>query len=130
MIDYSVWVKFYGAVNQIASLDAVLFFLREFRTQKKKNGIVFYDRQKNVQALLDLEITAEERERIIDALDLPNYYKGPKPDGVRIGAEYWEFGTCVKGKQVYVKLSLGFLDGPVACFSFHRAERTIKYPYK
>lgn len=123
-------MKFHEVVSQIASVDAVAFFLLGFQTLKEKHGIVFYNRRKNVQALLDLEITAEEREKIIDSLAVQNYYKGPKPDGVKIGAEYWEFGACIKGKQVYIKLSQGLPNGPVACFSFHSAERIIRYPYK
>ena len=113
-----------------SSVEEIEFFLYEFRTLKKKYGIIFYDRKKNNQGLLDLEISAKEREKILDELTAIDYYRGPKPDMVSIGGEYWEFGKKIKGKEVYIKISMGFDNEAVACFSFHQAERKINYPYK
>ena len=115
---------------KIAQPDEVGYFLQVFHQTKSENGIVFLDRQKNVQALLDLDISATEREAIIDSLEIRNYYKGPRNDGVRIGGEFWEFGVVVNGMEVYVKLSIGIVEGPVLCFSFHPSERRITYPYR
>lgn len=114
----------------IVSPEKVQHFLQDFQKTKSQNGMVFLDRQKNLQALLDLEIDVAEREATIDRLSYQNYYKGPRPDGVRPGREFWEFGTEVKGQEVYVKLALGIVDGPVLCYSFHPAERAIRYPYQ
>ena len=111
-------------------LDEIAFFLTGFRALKEKYGIIFYQRKKNAQALLDLEITAKERIKILDSLLATDYYKGPRPDGVISGAEFWEFGKTVKGCEVYIKISLGKDDEPVKCYSFHPAERKIKYPYR
>ncbi|MEZ4777083.1 MAG: toxin [Bacteroidia bacterium] len=116
--------------RNIPNLEEIDYFLYGFRALKKKFGMIIYDRRKNFKALLDLEITAEEREHILDNLSARDYYKGPKPDGVRIGAMYWEFGTMVNGTEVYIKISKGLGNQAVACFSFHPAERKIKYPYK
>ncbi|MFK7925153.1 MAG: toxin [Bacteroidia bacterium] len=114
----------------IVSPEKVQHFLQDFVTTKNQNGMVFLDRQKNLQALLDLEIGVEEREAIIEKLTYRNYYKGPRPDGLRPGLEFWEFGTQVKGREVYVKLALGIVDGPTLCYSFHPAERAIRYPHQ
>lgn len=110
--------------------EEVSLFLAEFQSLKGKHGILFYNRAKNIEALLDLEVSARMREKAIDKLSVKDYYKGPRPDGVNEGAEFWEFGKVVKGQEVYIKLSLGVGDGPVWCLSFHRAERKIKYPFR
>lgn len=113
----------------IVSAEEVKLFLQKFGESKLKDGMVLLDRQKNLQALLDLEISVEERATAISDLTYRNYYKGPRPDAVRPGLEFWEFGVQLKGKEMYVKLSLGQPEGPVICYSFHPAERAIKYPY-
>lgn len=113
-----------------ASREEIKHFLSEFSALKKKHGIRFYQRKKNMQALLDLEISARQREKILDALQVEDYYKGPRGDGVNKGAEFWEFGVYVKKKDIYVKISIGLGKEAVRCFSFHPAERPIKYPYK
>ena len=97
---------------------------------KDEAGLVFYPRRKNQLGLLDLEISARDRERIIDSLDAQDYYKGPGDDGVLEGHSYWEFGKQVNGREVYIKLSLGLARGAVFCYSFHPAERTISYSYR
>jgi len=102
-------------------------FLQACRTRWARHGIVFVEREKNLQALLDLELLPEHREAILQELPLAGYIKGPKPDTVLEGANYWEFGVPVNGREVYVKLSLGPEDGPVVCLSFHPAERTMRY---
>ena len=114
----------------LPKLDEIAFFLTGFRALKERYGIIYYQRKKNTQALLDLEITAKDRGIILDSLEAIDYYKGPRPDGVIPGAEFWEFGKMVKGREVYIKISLGKDEDPVKCFSFHPAERKIKYPYR
>lgn len=113
-----------------ASLEEIERFLSEFSEQKKKFGIRFYQRKKNTQALLDLEISAKQREKVLDGLQVEDYYKGPRIDGVNTGADFWEFGVYIKKKDVYIKISIGLGEEAVRCFSFHEAERPIKHPYK
>ncbi|MDX2245572.1 MAG: toxin [Bacteroidia bacterium] len=116
--------------RNIPCVEEIESFLYNFRALKEKFGMVIYDRKKNLKALLDLEITAIEREKILDNLTARDYYKGPQKDGVNIGAEYWEFGTTIKGTETYIKISKGLGNQAVACLSFHPAERRIKYPFK
>lgn len=113
-----------------ASLEEIERFLSVFLEQKKKWGIRFYRRKKNTQALLDLEISARQREKVLDGLQVEDYYKGPRGDGVNKGAEFWEFGVYLKKKDIYIKISIGLGEEAVRCFSFHEAERPITYPYK
>ncbi len=91
--------------------------------------MVIYPREKNAQALLAIEMSATERERIIEQLGVENYYRGPRDDGIVASWQYWEFGKRVKGHELYIKLSLGLPEGAVFCYSFHPAERNISYPY-
>ncbi|MEO0472000.1 MAG: toxin [Bacteroidota bacterium] len=113
-----------------ANIEDIEYFLLAFQRKRTERGMVYLSRDKNFQAMLDLEISAVQRDRVIDSLRLKHYYKGPHEDGVRPGSEYWEFGAKVKGKEVYIKLAIGLEDGPVLCFSFHAAERKITYPYR
>lgn len=113
-----------------ATREEIARFLEVFVQQKKEFGIRFYQRKKNVQALLDLELSARQREKILEGLQIEDYYKGPREDGVNKGAEFWEFGVYLKKKDVYIKISIGLGEEAVRCFSFHAAERPIKYPYK
>lgn len=117
-------------IPNIVSPEEVERFLRKFQSACSRNGIVFLERKKNLQALLDLEISVAERAGIIGKLTYRNYYKGPRLDAMRPGGEFWEFGSVVKGKELYIKLALGLTDGPALCFSFHPAERQIRYPHR
>ena len=119
-----------AAKPRISTPEEISYFLYGFRALREKHGIVYLERQKNFQAMLSLEMSPEERETVLGELDVTNYYKGPRMDGVRKGAIIWEFGAKWKGKELYIKLSKGLPDGPVICYSFHEAERPIKYPWK
>lgn len=106
-------------------------FLKEFKDKAKVFGIIFrIDRKKNMQALLDLEISAIMREEIIMSLTVEDYYKGPSEDKLNYVGELWEFGKSVKKKEVYIKISKGAQSNSPICVSFHLAERRIEYPFK
>ena len=94
-------------------------------------GILFRDeRGKNAQALLDFEITRAKREEILIELEVENYSEGPLDEKLYQGANMWVFGKMVKGKEVYIKITMGFQGAQVLCISFHLAERKMSYPYK
>ena len=117
-------------VYLMTRIEDVDSFLYTFKKRIQKNGLIFYQRHKNLQALLDLEITAKRRTRLILGLKAADYYRGPKEDQVVAGGEYWEFGKEVKGIPVYIKLALDSEGGPACCYSFHPAERPITYPFQ
>ena len=109
--------------------DDVEKFLEEFKTKLKVFGIIFEQREKNKQALIDLEITSDNRIQFIEKLKPDNYYAGPKKDTNDVGSSYyWEFGTTVKGKEVYIKIKMDSINNSVICISFHVAEFKIMYP--
>jgi hypothetical protein len=105
-------------------------FLDEFKLKLKIFQIIFEQREKNKQALLDLEITSDKRINIIEKLKPGNYHAGPKIDTNDIGStDYWEFGTKVKNREIYIKLKMGNANNPVICISFHEAEFKLTYPF-
>ena len=91
------------------------------------------DREKNLQALMDMEMRVKKREALIMGLKPMHYYRGPRSDEVQEGFEFWEFGREVeigeKNWMVYIKLSIRFENMPVVCMSFHPAERDMIFPY-
>ena len=40
------------------------------------------------------------------------------------------FGKDVKGREVYIKITLGYQNGQTICISFHIAEHPMQYPFK
>jgi hypothetical protein len=106
-------------------------YLKELKVKAAFFGILFLDdRGKNQQTLLDLEISPAIRKEIIANLRPEDYSDGPLEEKLRGILPMWIFGTEVKQKEVYIKLSMGSVNNSVVCISFHVAEYAIKYPYK
>jgi hypothetical protein len=115
----------------MALADDVDSFLREFKIKAKTfHDINFYPRKKNTEALFQLAITAKKREEVIMGLTVENYYRGPTKDTYSDRPDYFEFGTMVNGKEVYVKLNLGKFNKVPDCMSFHISEHKLKYPFR
>ncbi len=115
----------------MATSDEVQHFLQDFKTKLGIWGVVFRDdRGKNAQALLDLEITPINREQVLKELQVTDYIEGPKKESLYRGADMWVFGKNIKGREVYIKITLGLVGAKVICISFHIAEQTLKYPLK
>ena len=93
-------------------------------------GIIYRDdRGKNVQTLVDLEITPKYRDTVIINLEVKDYSEGPDNDTLNHCGKMWVFGKDVKGKEVYIKITLG-KGGSALCISFHIAEQPMNYPFK
>ena len=111
--------------------DAVKNFISDFKTKLKIFDIIFLDkRQKNTQALLDLEIAPAQRKKIIESIELKDYVEGPVAEELYGMADMWVFGKMVKNKEVYIKVTPGHPNRQVICISFHIAEYPLKYPFK
>ena len=97
----------------------------------KCSGIRFRDnRQKNREALLLLDIAPLQRELIVKNLQVQDYVEGPVVDVLNKEGEMWVFGKDVKGREVYIKITLGYENGQTICISFHIAEQPLVYPFK
>ncbi len=115
----------------MALRDGVEAFLASFHEKVKVFGILFRDdREKNRNALIDLDISRFERNEIIKSIETEDYSEGPISDELNQGSELWVFGKDVNGIEVYIKITMGGFNGRTICISFHRAERPMNYPLK
>jgi hypothetical protein len=106
-------------------------FLQDFKVKLGIWGIIFRDdRDKNVQTLLDLDISPLLREKVVRELLAIDYCEGPLQEMLYGGADMWVFGKIVKGQEIYIKINLGFAGREVICISFHVAKHSLKYPLK
>ncbi|MBN8666347.1 MAG: hypothetical protein J0M30_02510 [Chitinophagales bacterium] len=106
-------------------------FLEAFKVKLGIWGIVYRDdRGKNAQTLLDLDISTKERRKILENLLVEDFIEGPLTDKLNNGADMWVFGKNIKGKEVYIKITLGSANSTVICISFHIAERPLNFPKK
>lgn len=115
----------------MATKEEIECFLSRFNQKVKIFGLVFRDdRGKNMQTLLELEITPKYREDIIMHLETDDYVEGPIEETLYKMGEMWVFGKDVKGKDVYIKISMGVSNSSAICISFHIAEHKIQYKFK
>ncbi|MBO4316595.1 MAG: toxin [Prevotella sp.] len=115
----------------MATKEQVEEFLKRLKEKIKVFGIIFRDdRGKNLQTLADLEITAVYRRKVILNIEPEDYSEGPIVDTLNKVGEMWVFGKDVKGREVYIKITLGHPNNSTICISFHIAEHPMSYPFK
>ena len=106
-------------------------FLEQFHLKARVLGILFRDdRGKNQKALEELEISPVYRKIVIESLRPEDYIAGPLVDELYHLSEMWVFGKDVKGREVYIKISMGVADCQTICISFHVAEHPLQYRFK
>lgn len=111
--------------------DEVNSFLAQFHAKAKVFGIVFFgEREKNMNTLAELGITAKFREDMVKQISAEDFYKGPEPNVLNNLGDMWIFGKAIKNREVYIKITLGLTNNSAICISFHLAEHPIKYPFK
>lgn len=106
-------------------------FLREFKIKMEIYGVFFRDdRKKNTVAMLNLDMLPNQRKEILKKLEVTDYCEGPVDDTLNDLPPMWIFGKHYKGKEIYIKITIGTENLPVICISFHQAEFAISYPFK
>jgi hypothetical protein len=106
------------------------FFLRDFKLKMDHFGIVFRDRDKNTETILDLGYTKVQVKEILRRLEIKDYVDGPEEDSLYKISPMWTFGRWIDNKEVYIKITIGnFNDSPVL-ISFHFSEHPLTYPFK
>jgi hypothetical protein len=106
-------------------------FLKDFKVKMKIWDVLFRDdRGKNLQALIELEITPSERKKVLEQIEIKDFSEGPLIENLYGGAEMWVFGKTVKKKEVYIKITMGVINSSVLCISFHLAQHKMQYPLK
>ena len=109
----------------------VELFLKDLTDKIKHLEIAFRPRDKNLDALAELDITPVKRLEYLMNLKAEDYSSGPNKDTYDpTKPDYYEFGIQIKGREVYIKISLGLINKRVDCISFHPAEFLMKYPLK
>lgn len=113
------------------SPEEVQRFLSDFKTKMKIFGVIFRDdRAKNFDTTTALELTISAKMKILESLSLEDYTGGPLEDKLNRIADMWVFGKEVKGREVYIKISIGRPGLQAICISFHFSEHPIKYTFK
>jgi len=117
--------------TQLQLQQQVKEFLDEFKTKMSIYGVVFRDdRMKNTLSILSLDMLPNERKELLKKIELKDYCEGPTNDALNGLPPMWIFGKHHKGKEIYIKISMGHENNPVICISFHTAEYVISYPFK
>jgi len=113
----------------MAGKDEVEQFLNDLKTKLSIFDMIIIERDKNRQTMAELEILNPKSFCIneINKLTYKDYYKGPSPDSEYKG-EYWEFGTTISGRQIYIKVNYGLTNKPCILISFHFAEFNMTFP--
>ena len=115
----------------MATLDEIQLFLSDFHAKMGIWGIIIRDdRGKNRQTLLDLEMTTAGRNTVLKSLVRHDYSQGPLSDTLNGGPAMWVFGKMVRGKEIYIKITMGIKEAQVICISFHTSDHPMQYPYK
>ena len=118
-------------IRTMVTIEEIRAFLDQFNIKAQVFGIRFRDdRPKNREALLQLEITYLQREIIVKSLKAEDYVEGPVIDVLNKEGEMWVFGKDVKGREVFIKITLGYENGQTICISFHVAGHPLMYPFK
>jgi hypothetical protein len=92
--------------------------------------IVLASRIENITTLAELGITEAQRKAVLQELITTDFSEAGVEEFGVYGTEMWIFGKIIKGREIYIKITLGNLNSRVICISFHFAKYVMKYPFK
>lgn len=109
----------------------IKLFLNEFRSCWLPKCYVVL-REKNQQSLIELGLTPKQRRDIILGLTFKDCVEGPIPDEADPNDTICTFGKKIDTAEIYIKLKIYHVHDKhhAKCLSFHKAEASLKYPYK
>jgi len=107
----------------------VTLFLFQFK-EFAQTVFSFTERDRSLETITHLGITPPQAKGEILGLTYQEYNRGPIPDRNYEGEEFWEFGKVICGEEIFIKLKTKSEYGVAICFSFHKPDKTIEYPYK
>jgi hypothetical protein len=104
-------------------------FLIEIKSLVYQKGLYIKERKINRDALLEIGLTAKQREESILDLSTMDYCSGPHTDNLAPGI-FWIFGKLINDIEVYIKIKIAGEPGEerALCLSFHKAEKPLDYP--
>lgn len=110
--------------------EEVQLFLDRFFPKFDIWGILYINRDKNIEALKFLGITSSMRDEVIRSLDANDYVETIQSLMLQSDDDLWVFGKDYDGTELYIKIAMGLPDDKTICISFHLAEHPIKYAFK
>ena len=114
----------------IKSEGEVRTFLNQFFPKFDVWGILYINREKNLEALKMLGITSSMRDTVIRSLDVPDYVETIQSLLLSGNDDLWVFGKDYDGTPLYIKIAMGNPNDKTVCISFHLAEHPINYAFK
>jgi hypothetical protein len=108
-----------------------MLFLAEAKNLIFEMKFALVPRSKNLKALFALGWTSAVLADFLNTLTPRNYVQGPEQDIDKPGEDVWIFGAKIERAEYYFKLKINRLEegDAIACLSFHKAERPLRYPY-
>lgn len=110
--------------------DEVRQFLNRFFPKFDIWGVLYINREKNLEALQMLGITSAIRDSVIRSIEPSDYVETVQSLLLQGDNDLWVFGKDYDGTELYIKIAMGAPDSKTVCISFHKAEHTIKYAFK
>lgn len=110
--------------------DDVEQFLKYFKVKLNVFGVIYVGRDKNAQALLDIELVPSKRTELLNQLETVDYSEGPLDETMHGSGNMWVFGKEISGNEFYIKIAMGRTNDKTICISFHKAEQPLNYPFK
>ncbi len=104
-------------------------FLLEIKYLIYQEGLSIKNHKNNRDNLIEIGLTAKQREESILGLSITDYCSGPHIDNLAPGV-YWVFGKLINDIEVYIKIKIAGESGEerALCLSFHKAEKPLNYP--
>lgn len=132
----SIRIDHSSNTNNRASYQQVKSFLDEVLEKVRTHDwYLRLDRDKNKDALYELDLTTADIEDFLLKLQPQDYFSGPEYDTkpyrkLENPGPLWAFGTMADSTEVYVKLRVGALGSKAICVSFHPSNPDLVYPLR
>jgi hypothetical protein len=92
-------------LSNILSIKLCLGLIKELCIAGK---VLFVQRRKNIQALLDLGLSVSDVFEVLKNLKVEDYHQGPVEDYDGSEGQIWKFIHPLSGKQIYIKVKIVF----------------------
>ena len=113
--------------------DDVSNYLNDLRVLIQVYGIYFVSRDEVTKGIMDLGLTFLIAKEIILGLEIIDYVDGPIQDHTQKNFYVWVFGKespLSSSDEIYIKMSERRENKSPVCLSFHKAKKTLIYPFK
>lgn len=115
--------------RSIPSKQTIEEFLLSMRLRIAEGRWTLVQREKNLQALLDLGMVLSDVPEVLRSITYTDFCAGPLNDDKGRPLVWWVFGPQVSGETLYVKVAL-HPKKKLLCMSFHKSEFPLRYPFK